>query len=293
MRTSPPSNKLRDLSTQLRPADNKFPLAQGSFSDVYRGILTQDNVDAQVAVKVFRVSPDKQKNAVVFEHYRREVQAYELLHPNRLVAEVLGVATIRDKPALVMKWYKNGDIARYLHLHPHVSVRQLILDIVQGLKYLHSNYPPVVHGDVKPSNILVDDNGRAILCDFGSTHILDGTEFTAANLSRSCRFMAPELLPTVIDDDSPPPTPTSTSDMWSLGCTIAQLVTCKKPYHTRRFSSQVVLSIVNGLPPYTEADFINARNMNEVDQCQVLWGVVERCWEMAPVRRPAVDEFEF
>ncbi|KDQ60141.1 hypothetical protein JAAARDRAFT_32518 [Jaapia argillacea MUCL 33604] len=223
MRTSPPSNKLRDLSTQLRPADNKFPLAQGSFSDVYRGILTQDNVDAQVAVKVFRVSKDEQKNAVVFEHYHREVQAYELLHLNPHVAEVLGVATIGDKPALVMKWYKNGDITHYLHLHPHVSVRQLTLDIVQGLKSLHSNYPPVVHGDVKPSNILVNDNGRAILCDFCSAYILGGTKFTTANLSGSCRSMAPELFPTIIDDDSPPAVPTTMSDIWSLGCTMAQV----------------------------------------------------------------------
>ncbi|KDQ61866.1 hypothetical protein JAAARDRAFT_524820 [Jaapia argillacea MUCL 33604] len=290
-RSSSPSNKLRDLGAQLRSIDD-FPHAQGSFSDVYRGMLSRDNVDTQVAVKIFRVSEDEQKNAVVSEHYRREVQAYELLHLNPHIAEVLGVATIGDKPALVMKWYESGDISHYLHLQPHVSVRQLALDIVQGLKYLHSNDPPIFHGDLKPSNILVNNNGRAVLCDFGSAHILDGTESTVASLSGSCRSMAPELFPTLIDDDSPSPVPTTMSDIWSLGCAIAQLITSKKPYRTRPLNSQVILSIVNGILPYNEADFLNAQTISEADQCRDLWDIVGRCWEMDPVRRPAVDEFE-
>ncbi|KDQ61862.1 hypothetical protein JAAARDRAFT_104245, partial [Jaapia argillacea MUCL 33604] len=95
-------------------------------------------------------------------------------------------------------------------------------DIVQGLNSLHSNYPPIVHGDLKPRNILVDDDGRAILSDFGPAYILGGTEFTATSLSGLCRFMAPELLP-VINDDSPPPAPTFASDLWSLGCTVGEV----------------------------------------------------------------------
>ncbi|KDQ61894.1 hypothetical protein JAAARDRAFT_190606 [Jaapia argillacea MUCL 33604] len=218
--SSPPSNKLQDLRLQLRSIDN-FPHAQGSFSDVYKGILAQDNIDMQVAVKVYRVCDDEQKNAVALEHFHREVHAYELLHLNPHVAEVLGVATVGDKPALVMRWYENGNIAQQLCLNPHVSVYKLALDIVNRLKSLHSNYPPIVLGDLKPSNILVDDDRRAILSGFGSAYILGGTEFTATNLTGSCQFMAPELLPTIVIDDSPLPAPTFMSDMWSLGCTIA------------------------------------------------------------------------
>ncbi|KDQ61870.1 hypothetical protein JAAARDRAFT_31351 [Jaapia argillacea MUCL 33604] len=289
--TPPHSNKLLDLEPQLGSIDN-FPHAQGSFSDVYKGLITEESVDVQVALKIFRVCDDERKNAVVFEHYRREVRAYERLHRNPHVAEVLGVATIGVKPALVTKWYENGDIAHYPHLNPHVSIHNLTLDLVQGLKSLHSNYPPIVHGDLKPSNILVDDDGHAILSDFGLAYTLDGTEFTTTDLAGSCRFMAPELLPTIIDDDSPPPVRTTRSDIWSLGCTIMQLITSKKPYCTRRLDSQVVLSIVNGTPPYTEADFLNAHIMSEADQCRNLWEVVGRCWEMDPARRPTIDEFE-
>jgi len=76
---------------------------------------------------------------------------------------------------LVMPFYSNGNLYEYLGCHPEAQRFQLLLQMAAGLRYLHSHSPVVVHGDIKPDNVLVNDAHEASLCDFGlSRNIHEG-----------------------------------------------------------------------------------------------------------------------
>ncbi|KDQ61865.1 hypothetical protein JAAARDRAFT_204279 [Jaapia argillacea MUCL 33604] len=131
-----PSHWLYDMSAQVSSID-PLPRAQGSFSDVHKGSLT---TDISVAIKIFGVCKGEETNIPILEHYRREVRAYELLSPNHPhVAKVHGVATIGGGPAIVIKMYENGNAPQYLHLNPHASAHRYVLNIIEGIKSLHTH----------------------------------------------------------------------------------------------------------------------------------------------------------
>ncbi|KAG8948916.1 hypothetical protein FRC03_000538 [Tulasnella sp. 419] len=115
-------------------------------------------------------------------------------------------------PALISPWYPNGNVVHFLNSNPDADRPSLALDAADGLTYLHSI--PIVHGDLKAENVLVDAEGRASLCDFGMSQFIDeatritGFTTTHANAGGTDRFLSPELL-----SDEPK---TVATDIWAL-----------------------------------------------------------------------------
>ena len=78
------------------------------------------------------------------------------------------------------------------------------------------------------SNVLIDDNGNARLSDFGLSRVLESTGLTTKSMDGTHRWMAYELM--CSDDPEQDGTLTTASDIWSLGCTVIELLTGKPPY---------------------------------------------------------------
>ncbi|KIO23712.1 hypothetical protein M407DRAFT_77776 [Tulasnella calospora MUT 4182] len=127
------------------------------------------------------------------------------------VAKLVGRTVLDSSPAIVSEWYSSGNIADYLKDNPHADRKYLLLDAAKGLQYLHSRVPPICHGDIKGSNVLIKYDGRAAICDFGLAQVLD-EEFerlASQTIHRgTIRWTSPERL-----DDNGPLTPSS--DVWS------------------------------------------------------------------------------
>ncbi|KAG2442917.1 hypothetical protein HXX76_002993 [Chlamydomonas incerta] len=119
---------------------------------------------------------------------------------------------------------KNGAAPKALSAYEQLRIA---VDVATGLQYLHERTPAIVHRDLKPANILIDANGTAKISDFGlarvKTHAVINTKAPDVG---SIGYMAPECF---TSEDG---LLTDKCDTWSLGVTIWEMVTCKRPWAT-------------------------------------------------------------
>ncbi|KIO20984.1 hypothetical protein M407DRAFT_80916, partial [Tulasnella calospora MUT 4182] len=116
----------------------------------------------------------------------------------------------QDEPILIFPHFENGNILHYLKVNPHADRLKLLAQIAQGLSFLHSE--SIIHGSVKPSNVIISDEGSAMLMDFGMAPDLRVAErhITRALLDQDLvGYMSPELVEDQVF--------TAASDVYSYG----------------------------------------------------------------------------
>lgn len=191
----------------------KKRLGAGSFGEVWlaRNLLA----DLDVAIKIYSLVDESG-----FKDFREEFKiAYKLTHPNLLHINHFDV--VDERPFLVMPYCKNGSAAALTGKMSEKQIWQFIRDVSCGLMYLHSQNPLIIHQDIKPGNILIADNGRYMISDFGisrkirnTIHRNNGGEMSSGTLA----YMGPEHFSEV-------PHVVATSDIWSLGMSVVELIT--------------------------------------------------------------------
>lgn len=153
--------------------------------------------------------------AATFQRLKREVWTWEKLsHPN--ITPLLGYRS-GDEPLLLTPYYENGNLIQFLKQHPQAPRLKLVrlrtpcfsnvdaqehnpdqvVGAASGLLYLHHLTPAVVHGDIKPDNVLVNDSREASLCDFGLARFIQEmrTGLTTSGQGQGGKgYIAPELL---------------------------------------------------------------------------------------------------
>ncbi|KAJ6486709.1 kinase-like domain-containing protein, partial [Mycena sanguinolenta] len=159
-----------------------------------------------------------------------------LRHPFILPLVGIDRSTFAPSFCMVSPWMKHGTVLKYLRNHGSEDVNRLLLEIAQGLDYLHSMN--VVHGDLRGTNILISDDGNACLSDFGLATSIDDVDSTigvtsSSNRAGSFRWFAPELIE---------PTRfgcakfirTKASDMYAYACVCLELYTRNPPFSDLR-----------------------------------------------------------
>ncbi|KDQ50917.1 hypothetical protein JAAARDRAFT_141208 [Jaapia argillacea MUCL 33604] len=272
---------MKDLTGQIKRLE-KDVFALGGFADLYKGQLRQAaGATIVVAVKVLRtMGSDSTYINKLNSNLNREAFLWSTLnHPN--ITPFYGVCHDMGRhqaPSLVCPYYEHGNINSYLGDRPDSPTLPLIAQVGAGLAYLHRLNPPIIHGDVKGSNILISESGEAKLCDFGLARILESPGFTTKNMGGTCRWMAYELLLPVDDEDGNVPPVTDATDVWAFAMTI--LTRGRPPFWNIRYDAAVILSVANGGLP--------SRKVYK-DISDPIWDVLTRCWRQDPSHRPSMD----
>jgi len=162
--------------------------ASGSFADAWEGMY--DN--SRVRIKTLRISLVQDLGRVKTRFCSEAAVWKRLKHEN--VVPFLGVSTSLDPLCTVSPWM-DQNILDYIRMNAEVERLPLLVDVAKGLKYLHSL--DVVHGNLKGTDVLINENGVACITDYGlasiaNETILESTSDVGTYLNP--RWTAPELL---------------------------------------------------------------------------------------------------
>lgn len=203
-----------------------------------------------VAIKLY-ISLDQKGQDEFKDEYK---VAYGLSHENLLTSQYYGVW--EHRPFLIMKYCARGSAGNLGGNVSEEEIWKFIHDVANGLKYLHAQEPPIVHQDIKPENILIDEQGNFLITDFGISKKMRTTmrkQSKRAIESGAIAYMGPERF---LKD----PMAVKASDIWSLGVSIYELATNDLPFMGQGGG---MLNAGAALP---ELDEEYSRNLNEVMQ---------------------------
>lgn len=217
-------------------------LGQGGMGTVYRAMRVDGDFTMQVAVKVVKRGMDSDG---VVRRFRRERQILARLgHPN--IARLLdGGVTSDGLPYLVMEFVEGKSLDAYCEEHD-LSLRERLMlfrSVCSALQYAHRNL--IVHGDVKPSNILVTADGVPKLLDFGVAKLLDPTS-PESTVTAEFRPMTPAYAsPEQLRGEAVG----TLSDVYSLGVVLYELLAGQRPYKFGSASPVSVRRVIESTEP--------------------------------------------
>ncbi|RDB23589.1 Serine/threonine-protein kinase STY46 [Hypsizygus marmoreus] len=263
------------------------PLANGQFGDVWKGRYRSQ----QVAVKVLKVYLQSDMSAHLRNVLHETLIWRQLRHEN--VLPFLCLHYVNNNPkriALVSPWMENGNIRDFLIHYPEMPRIPFVFDIAEGLFYLHTMQPSIVHGDLKAVNILISDTHRACLADFGlstasESQVLHLSSFSDARVGGTSRWTAPELL------NGTQETNTTKSDIYAFACVCYEIFSGSIPFHDISNDYAVILKVTAGhrpdRPSYCEPMNIPCETLGLED---VMWDIIEQCWNADVQGRPTASE---
>lgn len=195
-------------------------IGRGGFSEVW---LAHDTwTDLDIAIKVYAPGQGLDNDGLR-EFCQELASVHHLTHHNLLKPD--HVDQWENMPYLIMEYCPKGALSKQVGKLSEEQIWRVLHDVATGLAYLHSN--DIVHQDIKPDNILIDESGNYRITDFGistkARTTLRKSMLGASTSGGTMAYMGPERF-------SAQPAPTKASDIWSLGAMIYELITGDVPF---------------------------------------------------------------
>lgn len=224
------------IPTQIGRYKIKSELGRGGMATVYLAFDPSFNRDVAIKVLPREMLHDPQFRA----RFEREIKmAAGLEHPS--IVPVYDVGEDDGQPYFVMRLMTGGSLSGMISegMLSLEDTARIVTKISQGLTYAHKK--GVIHRDLKPDNILFDDNGDPFISDFGVARLTESTgSLTGSGVIGTPAYMSPEQAQgTEID---------SRSDIYGLGVIVYQMLSGRQPYSADTPMGVVVKHITEPVP---------------------------------------------
>ncbi|XP_050287492.1 probable LRR receptor-like serine/threonine-protein kinase At3g47570 isoform X2 [Quercus robur] len=261
-------------------------LGIGGFGTVYKGILSDGTT---VAVKVLNLHLED-----AFKSFDAECKVLRALRHRNLV-KVISVCSSPQFKALVLQYMSNYSLEKWIYSHNYclnlVQRVGIMVDIASALDYLHNGQlESVVHCDLKPSNILLDEDMVAHVGDFGIAKILaENKDATQTRTIGTIGYIAPEY--------GSEGRVSTKCDIYSYGIILLEMITRKKPTDEMFVGDLGMRQWIASLPDRMEVvddGLLSIEAGRDVTVMQtILLSILElglRCSEELPDERPEIKD---
>lgn len=219
-------------------------LGEGGMAKVYNAF--DSRMERNVAIKV--ILPSKRSSRTFLEQFEMEAKALaSLTHTN--IVKVLNYGVENDQPFLVMEYIPGGTLKEAANQKlPWQTAAAILAPIARALEYVHRQQ--IVHRDVKPSNILLQDDFRPMLSDFGILKLLETKEEKVSS-AIGVGVGTPEYMP---PEQGMGKEVDFRADIYSLGLVFYELVTGQKPFTADTPMAMVLKHVTDEIPRPTRID---------------------------------------
>ncbi|XP_075633843.1 uncharacterized protein LOC142606358 isoform X2 [Castanea sativa] len=261
-------------------------LGTGGFGSVYKGILSDGTI---IAVKALNLQLEG-----AFKSFDTECKVLRAIRHRNLV-KVISTCSNLEFRALVLQYMSNGSLEKWLYSHNNclnlVQRVSIMVDVALALEYLHNGQSEsVVHCDLKPSNILLDEDMVAHVSDFGIAKILAlSKDATQTKTLGTLGYIAPEY--------GSEGRVSTKGDIYSYGIILLEIITRKKPTDEMFVGELAMRQWIASLPDRMEVvddGLLRIEDGRDVTGMQtILLSILElglRCSEESPDERPDIKD---
>ena len=210
-------------------------LGSGSFGVVW--LYAFRNSSFKTAVKQVEVDPKDKYAKRAVDKLEQEINLYAKLADHDHIVKYYGSVMNETEHvfAICLEYMDRGSLYSLLHSTGPLDIGKTKLFtryILEGIAYLHSNQ--IIHRNIKCQNILLNSNGNVKLADFGTSKELQTMSITHGAKTAgigNIHWMAPEVY--MVDEDDKPLPYSYPVDIWSLGCTVVEMLTLWPPWHNK------------------------------------------------------------
>lgn len=231
-------------------------IGRGGSSTVYLGRLI--NSDEHVAVKEIQVDGLTKEQVLAIG---AEVDTMKILRHQNII-KYIGTEQVASNFYIFMEYADGGSLRQLYQRHGALTESQASFGtwcILHGLRYLHSN--GIAHRDIKGANVLLTKSGDMKLADFGASKRFE-TESIVSGLKGTPQWMAPEVI-----KGTQLTTGWMNADVWSVGCTVVEMLTGKIPYAEFENPMTAMYHIANGKKPSFGNSAVSESAKDFVDVC--------------------------
>ncbi|KAK4254229.1 hypothetical protein QN277_009636 [Acacia crassicarpa] len=234
--------------------DESNLIGSGSFGSVYKAVLPNEKI---VAVKVFNLDMEQSSRSF-------DVECSTMFHlRHRNLIKCISCCSNDHFKSLIMEFMANGSLDRWLYSHNYLNVLQrlnIMIDVAAALEYLqHGSSTLVVHCDVKPSNVLLDEDMVARLGDFGIAKLFGENQLKIYTKTlATIGYMAPEFGSKGVVY--------AKGDVFSYGILLMEVFTRKKPTDEMFVQGLSLKDWVSNSTPHSIMNIIDVNLLHRENQ---------------------------